>query len=372
MRHHSILPAVFIALLFAACAPLSEVNPEMSSGSKTSEQTGQPSTTTPRQTSQSSKSEKEHTPDTSGSTTEIDYETVRPNEAGKIMVVMFHRFTDEYGSGSNEFAMTAKAFRELLQILYDKGYRLISLDDYTQNNIDVAAGCIPVVFTFDDGTPGQFSLEERQGRFEIKRDTAVDIILDFCSKHPEFGAEGTFFLNLGLNTFSGAGTLKERLEYLVESGFEIGNHTLTHARLDRLDTDGVKQEIGGNNARLVEIMGISMKHFSLPYGIRPQKGLQHLAAGEYKGIPYKNISVLEVGWDPYLSPVSRDFDPLAIHRVRAPGMEPVKGDLYWWLERLSREEQFVSDGDPGSVTVPEELSSNVDPARLKGKKLITY
>ena len=52
---------------------------------------------------------------------------------------------------------------------------------------------------------------------------------EFYSKYPDFGLEGTFFVNLGLSTFSGK-TLSERLN-LIDKGFEIGNHTLNHINL---------------------------------------------------------------------------------------------------------------------------------------------
>jgi hypothetical protein len=126
----------------------------------------------------------------------IDYQTIKPNEAGKIMVVMFHNFVSEYKSGDKEYTTTFNAFDELLQLLYDMDYRLVNLNDMIRNNIDVPAGKIPMVFTFDDGTAGQFNLVETEDGLVANRLSAVGIMEEFNKTHPDFGLKGTFFVNL--------------------------------------------------------------------------------------------------------------------------------------------------------------------------------
>jgi hypothetical protein len=317
----------------------------------------------------------------SGSTTapqstkpEIDITSVKPNEAGKIMVVMFHNFVDTYKKGDKKFTTTFNDFRNLLQTLYSSGYRLISLNDYINNKIDVPAGCIPMVFTFDDGTSGQFNLLEENGRLVANRQSAVGIMEEFNRLHPDFGLKGTFFVNLGDLTFSGKGTVADRLKYLIDRGFEIGNHTYTHIYLNKAKSaDEIQKEIGGNQKKMYELVpGYMFKFFSLPYGEPAKELQQYVVGGEFEGIKYQNSAIMEVGWDPALSPVSVRFDPLSIHRVRASGIVAVEADLAWWLAELSREEQYVSDGNPDTITVPKSKESVVDAAKLSGKKLIVY
>jgi len=62
-------------------------------------------------------------------------------------------------------------------------------------------------------------------------------------------------------------------------------------------------------------------------------------------VEYEHAAIMEVGWDPAHSPVSKDFNP-SRPQVRASGINPVDCDLAWWLKNLSREEQYISDGDP--------------------------
>lgn len=320
----------------------------------------------------------EPTPEPTPVPTPIDLEKIKPNEAGKIMIVMFHNFVETFTPTTydkGEYTTTFEEFEKLLYELYEMDYRLISMNDYLNNNISVPAGRIPMVFTFDDGTSGQFNLVEENGKLVANKKSAVGIIEEFNKTHPDFGVEGTFYLNLGNNTFQGEGTLEERLQYLVDKGFEIGNHTYTHANLLELKTaDAIQEQIGNNQKEVSRLVpGYKMTTFSLPFGIWPEKHLrEYVYNGSYDGIEYENRGILEVGWSPALSPVSKSLDLSSIQRVRASGINPVDADLAWWLKNLSREEQYVSDGNPDTVTVPERLAENVDLDKLNGKEFITY
>lgn len=298
----------------------------------------------------------------------------KPNEAGKIMVVMFHNFIESYESGDKEYTTTFNEFRNLLQELYDRGYRLISLSDYINNNISVEAGCVPMVFTFDDGTSGQFNLIEENGKLVANKKSAVGIMEEFNKTHPDFGLKGTFFVNLGLKTFDGEGTLEERLQYLIDKGFEIGNHTLEHAKLSQITSaEEIQKQIGGNQKKMFELVpGYKMDTFSLPYGLPSKELVDFVIEGEFEGIKYKNKAIMEVGWDPNPSPVNKNFNPLSVHRVRASGIEPVQADLAWWLSNFKRENEYVSDGNPQIVTVPKEKEEEIAHDRLNGKELIVY
>jgi hypothetical protein len=372
----SLALALTSAVLFSGCSNSPKLGGQ---NAKTSDQSRfvQPATsqgTANQGSTQNSSSATQATADTDPAQAQIDLSKVMPNENGKIMVVMFHNFVEKYKSGDKQFTTTFGDFRKLLQTLYDEGYRLISLSDLINNNISVPAGYIPIVFSFDDGTSGQFNLVENDGRLVSNSQSAVGIMEEFNKTHPDFGLKGTFYVNLDLGTFQGEGTVEERLNYLIDKGFEIGNHTLTHVHLNEIKSaDIIQKEIGGNQKKMNELIpGYVMKTFSLPYG-QPAKALQgYVAKGEFEGAKYENLAIVEVGWDPSVSPVNRKFNPLSVHRVRASGIEPVDADLAWWLKELSRKEQYVSDGNPDTVTVPKEKESSIDTGRLGNKKLVIY
>ncbi len=305
----------------------------------------------------------------------IDYSKVKPNESGQIMVVMFHNFVDAYPKGNNEYTTTFSEFEKLLPELYEKNYRLVSLSDMIDNNVNVPAGCIPIVFTFDDGTSGQFSLVEQDGKLIVNPKSAVGIMEEFNKKHPDFGLEGTFYVNLGVKTFSGSGNMADRLNYLIGKGFEIGNHTKTHVQLPKVKTvQKMLEEVGGNQVLMNEIVpGYSFNTFSLPFGEASKDMKQYVIKGNYQGVDYKHSAIVLVGANPAPSPVSSKFDPMALPRVRATGQKKVDCDLAWWLEALKKgSSQYISDGNPNTVTVPKDKQKNVDMSKLNGKQLVTY
>jgi len=307
----------------------------------------------------------------------IDYNQVKPDESGQIMVVMFHSFVEAYPTkGDNAYTTTFAEFRKLLPELYEKKYRLISLTDMLNNNIDVPAGCIPMVFTFDDGTVGEFNLVEQDGKLIANPESAVGIMEAFNENHPDFGLKGTFYVNLGnKSTFKGAGTMSDRLNYLINKGFEIGNHTKNHVFLPDVQTSQqMLEEVGGNQKLMNEFVpGYTFNSFSLPFGNASKNLKEYVIGGNYEGTEYKHLAIMSVGAGPAPSPVSTKFNPLAFPRVRSTGIKKVECDLAWWLDNLSKgKSQYVSDGDANTVTIPQSKQQKVDMAKLNGKQLITY
>ena len=305
----------------------------------------------------------------------IDYSKVKPNESGQIMVVMFHNFVEAYPKGNNDYTTTFDEFRKLLKELYERKYRLISLTDMLNNNIDVPAGCIPMVFTFDDATSGQFNLIEKEGGLVVNPQSAVGIMEEFNKEHPDFGLHGTFYVNLGVSTFSGSGSMTDRLSYLVDKGFEIGNHTKTHVSLPEVKTVQIMlEEVGGNQVLMNEIIpGYSFNSFSLPFGNAAKNLKEYVVKGSFEGVDYKHSAIMLVGANPAPSPVSAKFDPMALPRVRSTGQKKVECDLDWWLNTLEKgSSQYISDGNPETITVPKDKQKNVDMSKLNGKQLITY
>ena len=305
----------------------------------------------------------------------IDLNEVKPNEAGRIMVVMFHNFIEKYEKGDKIYTTTFSEFEKLLDTLYTSGYRLISMNEYLTGNISVPAGCIPMVFTFDDGTSGQFNLIEENGTFKANPNSAVGILEEFNKTHPDFGLKGTFFVNLGNKTFGSVGTLEQRLGYLIDRGFEIGNHTYSHINLkeDGKTAAIIQEEIGKNQQKMHELIpGYNFVAFSLPYGAPAKELTQYVIKGEFEGTKYENPAIMEVGWDPAPSPFSVKFDPYSTHRVRSSGITPVDQDLGWWLSNMKRDNQYVSDGDPDTVAIPESYLDYVNHEMIGDRTLLTY
>lgn len=268
-------------------------------------------------------------------------ETYEYNENGKIIIVMYHKFAED--EGKDEWTRSYDNFYNDLKYLYEHGYRSISLNDYINNDIKVAEGCTPVILTFDDGTKSQFNLiKDEIGNLVVNPNSAVGVMEKFYEEYPEFGLNGTFFIN-GTGYFSGEGTKKERLEYLINKGFEIGNHTNTHIYLNKATPEEIQKEIGKVANEVEELTGYQINALALPFGITSKEYAEYIHTGEYEGKTYENKVILLVGSNPAYGPENEKTNMLRLPRVRARGgNKEVECDLYWWLEKLenNKEEKY--------------------------------
>ena len=282
------------------------------------------------------------------------------NENGKIMVLMYHKFAEKSNDG---WTRSLSDFKKDLQLLYDNDYYPINMNDYVENKIDVPYGKTPVILTFDDGTAGQLSFEWVDDVLTIKNNTAVKVYQDFVKEHPDFPMKGTFYI-MSTNFFGSKGTLKQRLESLVNLGFEIGNQTQNHYALQKATSaDKVIEEVGGL-AKFVDelIPGYKITSFSIPGGTMTKKYEEEVYSGEYKGYKYENKGiVLLYGSKPTLSPIDKNLDLKKISRIRVSGNEKLDNDLEYWVDYFEQhpEERYISDGDPNIFTINESDKDNV-------------
>ena len=282
------------------------------------------------------------------------------NENGKIMVLMYHKFAKESSDG---WTRSLSDFKKDLELLYEKNYYPINMSDYIEGKIDVPYGKTPVVLTFDDGTAGQLSFEWINDELTIKENTAVKVYQEFVKEHPDFPMRGTFYI-MSTNFFGAKGTLKQRLEYLLAQGFEIGNQTQNHYALQNADSaEKVIEEVGGL-AKFVDelIPGYVINSFSIPGGSMTKKYAEQVYSGEYEGFKYENKGiVLLYGSKPALSPVNKELDLKKISRIRVSGNEKLNNDLEDWIKYFDEhpEEKFVSDGDVNTFVIDSKDKENV-------------
>lgn len=299
-----------------------------------------------------------------------------PNELGQIMVLEYHRL----GEPEGEWRRSIANFRADLQRLYDAGYRPITMRDVLEGNINVPRGTTPVVFTMDDSSQGQFYFRDDGS---IDPNTMVGMWDAFQKENPGW-AGGAVWCVLPAadhpSNFFGEkpsrevprqereATIKRKVDYLVENGHEICNHTLYHARLDQATSDAQVQEWIGRGEDSIQVYlpeGYDIVTHALPLGMWPKN--RPLAwAGTYNGRPYEYKGVLEVAGGPNESPYDRAFDPHSINRlIVAPrALERALADY-----EANPGKRFISDGLPDVISVAAADSARVATDRWPNKRI---
>lgn len=313
-------------------------------------------------------------PEPAAESAPIDYAAIKPYEVGHIMIIMYHGVVT--GEAPSKYQRGAGDFREDLETLYNDGFRLCSMKDVIENNIRVPAGYAPVVITFDDGDPNTFRLIESGGGLIPAPETGIAIMEEFRGKRPDFGAGATLFIND--DPFPGAGDVPERLKWLVDHGYDVGNHTKTHPELSSLDAREIMDEIGYIDRLIRDALpGYEPVGFAFPFGDRPKEELRgYVASGVSEGRTYQCAFALKEGYNAMPSAPNRvGFDPMNMPRVRGSST-PIENayDMGFFLEfyRERPEFRYISDGDPDTIAVPAEYEENLDKASLGDKTPVVY
>lgn len=300
--------------------------------------------------------------------------SLKPNEAGQAMVLMYHNIGEE----EEEWTRTPENFKNDLKNLYDRGYRAVRLEDYVKNTMDVEAGMTPVVITFDDGNENNFKvIQDEKGEDIIDPDSAVGILEEFKKEYPDFNTTATFYV-FGENMFRQPEHLEYKLKYLVDNGYDIGNHTLDHRSMKKADGSEYVQEGIAKQVELINdvIADYDVNTYALAYGERPdsEELTDLLAKGEYDDVIYENIAILNVGWNPTESPIHAEFNPLSIPRIRASEMKVDNVGMYNWMDFLddNPSKRYISDGVKEVITVPKSLEDTIDQEKVGDSELYIY
>jgi hypothetical protein len=284
-----------------------------------------------------------------------------PNEMGRIMVLEYHLITDHNG----DYARERGQFRKDLELLYSRGYRPVNMSDVLDKKLDLPRGLSPVVFVFDDASPEQFRYIDNNGKLEIDPTSGIGIWLDFKKTHPDWNNKAVYCLlsgaNAGHNFFGDRGIQGQKsqwrfkkVKWLADNGFELCDHTLWHAQLNKYPDAFVQEQIARNALAIDSaVPGYKIRSMALPQGLWP-KNRALASKGSWtnpktgKTVSYSWPVVFEVAGGPMRSPYDPAFDP-----GKTPRIQVIGNAIGAMIDKLEKSgNMYISDGNPAVVARP--------------------
>lgn len=317
-----------------------------------------------------------------GKNMEKQYKENNVDESGLIPVMMYHgivnlKDSDTAYTGGNVdkdgYTRTAESFRKDLDYYYNEGYRMIRLEDYIDGKIDTEMGKSPIVLTFDDGLENNIKVTglDSNGNIIIDPNSAVGILEEYKTKYPDYNVTATFFINGGL--FRQTEYNEKILNWLIDNGYDIGNHTYTHVDFTTVDENKATQEVGKMYQKLDSIIKDKYVNIvALPFGSPYDDdhiNFRYIIEGTYNGYKYNTKSTLRVGWEANYSPFSKSFNPQFIKRIRAYDNNGENFDIKMNFNRL-KEIRYISDGDINTIVIPTEYRNYIKDDT--NKQIIVY
>ena len=217
-----------------------------------------------------------------------------------VPILMYHEISSDVDPGFQKYVVRPNMFARQMRWLARAGYTPVGLSALHANrSAAVALPERPVVITFDDGYR--------------------DCVRWAGSILQERGFRGVVFAVAGLVGQPSRWLLRERglarplagwaeLRALVQIGFELGAHSVTHPRLATLEREAVRREAEVSRRVLEDGLGQEVAHFAYPFG-----SVDATVRAVVAEAGYQTACTTRIGISP------GDDDPLMLSRVPVTG-----------------------------------------------------
>lgn len=210
---------------------------------------------------------------------------------GAIML-MYHAVTTDPGTPAWPWAVSIQQFREQLDFLVAEGYATPTMGELVSVPAKRWTGRTAVI-TFDDGYADNLAACEELRQRGMR--ASWFIVSGSVGKSPQWPADGRPAQRL-LNS--------AELRRMLDSGMEIGSHTVNHVRLTEVDDARLAQELADSRNALEDMLGNAVRSFAYPYGAWDPR-----CAGAVKQAGYTGACTTRTGW------ALRDRDPYRLRRL---------------------------------------------------------
>ncbi|MBO5145419.1 MAG: polysaccharide deacetylase family protein [Lachnospiraceae bacterium] len=177
---------------------------------------------------------------------------------GKIPILAYHSITDQ----DSDISVSIDRFSLQMKYLYEQGFKTITNEQLLQlrEGEKVLRQRKVVMITFDDGYKDFLDIAVPIME-KYKFSATVFISPELVGKKIQWNKNGPIFSLMNWSD----------INEVIQRGFEVGNHTLTHVWLKRIDSDNLKREIDGARVILEKRAGKIIKSFCSPYGVLGRK-----------------------------------------------------------------------------------------------------
>jgi hypothetical protein len=209
-----------------------------------------------------------------------------------------------------------------LESLYEAGFFLVTPGDLEDGLRGVPRDRAPVMITFDDGWQDQFNMLVSADGSTTSTDgrSAVGILEAFCSEHPDFGRGAVFFISWDKIPFGQDDLLEEKLNFLLDNGYCIGNHTLRHSSFMTLPREAWAGALDAALDRFRPLTGLrtfGVTAVSWPGGRLPKGSAadEALLSVEWEGSPAVSMGFVVDGAPASLEAIGSCDGRLRISRI---------------------------------------------------------
>jgi GT2 family glycosyltransferase/peptidoglycan/xylan/chitin deacetylase (PgdA/CDA1 family) len=181
-------------------------------------------------------------------------------------ILMYHAIAQP-GERPSRFVISGRSLRRQLGWLRLRRRPVLSLEEYVllreRNELPPPNA---VILTFDDGYADN-----------------AELALPLLQEH---GVTATVYVitsaigkgnHWDIGDLAGRRVLSwQQIRELVDGGLDIGAHTVTHPRLNEVESDEAEREMSASREKLEQSLGAPVHHFAYPYG-RTSSEIQELA-----------------------------------------------------------------------------------------------
>jgi len=214
--------------------------------------------------------------------------------AGSAPILMYHAISEvPPGAASPELFVAPEDFEAEMAWLADQGFEAVTLGRlYDAWHGDGNVPARPVVISFDDGLQSQFT-------------EALPIMREF---------EWPAVLNLKVSSLDEGELTEAMVNRMIDAGWEIDSHTISHLDVTTLDGASLEREIGESRTILHERFGVPVDFFCYPAGQYDAEAVAAVRDAGYLGATTTTLGLASPAEDPYV-----------LDRVRVDNSDGVTG-----------------------------------------------